>query len=228
MMTLKITLLIIGAILIGYIFGSIPNALIIGKLFYKKDVRKEGSGNLGATNVARTLGAKPGILVLLLDALKSAFSSNIIYVIARFGFHINDSLYLTILFCLAGLFACIGHCFPIFAKFKGGKAVSVVCGFVLGSNWIFSLIGAAIFFIVFFAKRIVSISSILMAFFTSCISFIPIFYKGFYILDESKGLIYSITLCLISIILIARHKSNIIKLIHHEEKQFSIKKKDKD
>ena len=223
-MTLKIILLMLGAIFFGYFLGSIPNALIIGKIFYKKDVRNEGSGNLGATNVARTLGAKPGLLVLFLDALKSAIASNILMVIAKFGFKIENSFWLTMLFCCAGFFACIGHCFPIFAKFKGGKAVSVVCGFVLGSNWILSLIGACIFFFVFFLKKIVSISSILMAILTSCLSFIPIFYEGFYWLPKTNGLIYSISISLISILLILRHKSNIIKLIHHEEKQFSIAK----
>ncbi len=222
-MYLLVLALIISAIF-GYLIGSIPNALIIGKMFYQTDVRKQGSGNLGATNVARTLGAKPGAFVLLLDALKAALSSNIMLVVGKYLFLFDNEFWLAMLFLMAGFFTCIGHCYPLFAHFKGGKAVSVICGFVLGSNYILSLIGFTLFFITFLIKQIVSLSSIVMALVTSLISFIPFAYHGFYFYPQSQGLYYSITLFVIAILLIFRHKPNIIKLVKGEEKKFSFAK----
>ena len=93
----------IGVIILSYLFGSIPWSLVIGKVFFHKDIRTEGSGNLGGTNAGRVLGKKVGIIVIAKDAM--------IY---------------------AGLACCIGHCFPIFAQFKGGKAVATSFGFFLG------------------------------------------------------------------------------------------------
>ena len=85
------------AAIFGYLIGSIPNALIIGKIFYKTDVRTQGSGNLGATNVARTLGAKPGIIVLVLDMLKSIFTSNVMYLVGLYLFKFDSSFWLAML-----------------------------------------------------------------------------------------------------------------------------------
>ena len=107
-------------LVIGYLVGSIPWALIIGKVFYGVDIRTKGSGNLGGTNAGRVLGKKVGIIVILLDALKAFIVMFICNKIdpanARY----------------AGLAVCIGHCFPIFANFKGGKAVACSMGYVLG------------------------------------------------------------------------------------------------
>ncbi len=218
--------LVISAI-VGYFIGSIPNALIIGKFFYKTDVRTKGSGNLGATNVARTLGAKPGIIVLILDMCKSIFTSNLMYIVGLYLFKFDSSFWLAMMFITAGFMTCIGHCFPIFAHFKGGKAVSVIAGFALGSNYIVSLVGLVVFVLSFLLKRIVSLSSICMAAITSLLSFIPFFYEGFYLYPKEQGLYYSITLVVISILLIIRHQSNIIKLIKGEEKPFQLAKKEK-
>ena len=223
-MGLKILAIAISVIF-GYLIGSIPSALIIGKIFYKKDVRNEGSGNLGATNVARTLGAKPGAIVLLLDALKAALSSNLMLILGLYVFKFTNPIFSTIMFLCGGLMACLGHCYPIFANFKGGKAVSVIAGFALGSNWIVFSIGFVVFFSVFFIKRIVSISSILMSVIASGLSFIPFVYKGFYLYPQTFGLYYSIVLVAISALLVIRHKSNIVKLIKGEEKKFTFAKK---
>ncbi|MBR3227250.1 MAG: glycerol-3-phosphate 1-O-acyltransferase PlsY [Erysipelotrichaceae bacterium] len=107
-------------LIIGYLVGSIPWALIIGKVFYNTDIRTKGSGNLGGTNAGRVLGKKVGIIVILLDACK-AF---LIMVICN-RFCPEASRY-------AGLAVCIGHCFPVFANFKGGKAVACAMGYILG------------------------------------------------------------------------------------------------
>ena len=109
--------IIISIILIicGYLYGSIPFALVIGKLFYKTDVRNYGSGNLGGTNTGRVLGKKAGVAVILLDASKAL----IVTLLARYilnALNLNsDVAYICALACV------IGHCYPIFAGFKGGK-----------------------------------------------------------------------------------------------------------
>ncbi|MBQ7993334.1 MAG: glycerol-3-phosphate acyltransferase, partial [Solobacterium sp.] len=108
------------AAVISYLFGSVPWALVIGKVFYHKDIRTEGSGNPGATNAARVLGLPAGIAVTVLDALKGLISMFIAHKIAP-----GTEIY-------AGLACCIGHCFPLFAGFKGGKAVATSFGFFLG------------------------------------------------------------------------------------------------
>ena len=110
----------IGVIILSYLFGSVPWSLVIGKVFFHKDIRTEGSGNLGGTNAGRVLGKKVGITVIILDALKAFFSMLLASYIAK-----DAMIY-------AGLACCIGHCFPIFAQFKGGKAVATSFVFFLG------------------------------------------------------------------------------------------------
>ena len=105
-------------ILLGYLYGSIPFALVIGKVFYNTDVRESGSGNLGGTNAGRVLGKKAGISVIVLDALKAV----IIFYLSSYlslKFNLNPDIKY-----LAGLACIFGHCYPIFAEFRGGKAVS--------------------------------------------------------------------------------------------------------
>lgn len=223
---MNIYLIYLICLIVGYLFGSVPGALIIGKIFFKKDVRNMGSGNLGATNVARTIGVIPGFLTLFFDFFKVIASTYLMFYVTKNLTIISDINYnyLTVVFCLTGIATCIGHCYPIFAKFKGGKCVSVIGGFVIGSNWILVIIGLSIFVISMIIKRIVSISSISMALITSILSFfLPFVYKGSYIIEYTT--FYSITILLMSILLTIRHYPNIIKLIHHEEKEFRFKTK---
>lgn len=106
-------------IFIGYLFGSLPWALIIGKVFYKTDIREHGSGNLGGTNAGRVLGKVAGVTVSLLDILKSAI---VVALIAPYD--LNGAFF-------AGVGAIFGHCYPLFANFKGGKAVATTYGYLL-------------------------------------------------------------------------------------------------
>ncbi len=143
-------------LLASYLFGSIPWALVIGKVFFQKDIRKEGSGNLGASNAGRVLGKPVAITVTLLDAFKAFFSMLLAYYVCK-----DAMIY-------AGLVCAFGHCFPIFAQFKGGKAVATTYGFFLG---IVTLITHQYFFGFFFpilcffgilyACRMVSLASML-------------------------------------------------------------------
>ena len=147
---LKLLLIIV----ISYLFGSVPWALVIGKVFYHKDIRQYGSGNLGATNAGRVLGKPAGVTVTLLDAFKAVLSM----LVASFIY--KEAI------PFAGLACCLGHCFPIFAHFKGGKAVATTFGYFLGlaifvnHNWLWQFfLPVIVFFAVLYATRIVSISS---------------------------------------------------------------------
>lgn len=224
--------LIILSIIVGYLFGSIPFALIIGKLFCKVDVRNYGSHNLGTTNVARTLGPKVALIVLILDASKSAISSLIMFNIAKNT--LDNPLFVGIIFCLTGFMAAIGHCFPIFAKFRGGKAVATIFGFLLISNYRIGLLGLAIWLIIIFYKRIVSLASIIASFLVAILIFIPFFNAPYPFLSNyllANYFIYPLTIVLLASLLIIRHISNIKRLINHEEKVFhfgNIKNLNKD
>lgn len=227
---------VLGAI-IGYLIGSIPFALVIGKIFYKVDVRNYGSKNLGATNVTRTLGVLAGIIVLLLDLFKGGLPAFIFYKIAENTIINNPNLihqaeYLSIVYCVTGVFTCLGHCHPVFAGFRGGKAVASICGFLLFMNiWLF-IIGLTTYLIIVLITKIVSISSISAAFTVLISSFIPIF-KDCYLftyneLNNTLSLfIYYMTVVFLALLLIYRHIPNINRLLKGQEKKFHIEKVNK-
>ncbi|MEG0823541.1 MAG: glycerol-3-phosphate 1-O-acyltransferase PlsY [Erysipelotrichaceae bacterium] len=183
------------AICIGYVLGSIPFALVIGKVFYKTDVRSFGSGNLGGTNAGRVLGKKIGMLVIMLDILKVIIPVAIISY-----FDSSASIW-------AGLAAAFGHCYPIFANFKGGKAVATMFGFLLGTsfftfhNILYILIPFIVFLITLKLSKMVSLSSIIAA----IASTLLIILMGS---DPSFCLASSF----LSILVIYRHRSNIKKI----------------
>ena len=113
---------IILSIIAGYLLGSVPFALVIGKLFYKTDIRNYGSKNLGGGNAGRVLGKRAGLTVMTLDILKVTLA-----ILIAFWFEHRD-----ITMIIAGLAAAIGHCYPVFARLKGGKAVATMYGFLFG------------------------------------------------------------------------------------------------
>jgi acyl phosphate:glycerol-3-phosphate acyltransferase len=152
---LAAALLVIGA----YLLGSIPMGLLIGKKM-GVDVRTQGSGNIGATNVARTVGKKVGILVLLLDALKGA-----IPIALYIGLELDTRIDLgaaldPYLFTAVGLAPIIGHCFPVWLRFRGGKGVATALGVFLVAEPVSLAAGAALFAVLYAAFRIVSIGSL--------------------------------------------------------------------
>lgn len=143
-------------LLAGYLLGSVPFALVIGKVFYKTDVRQHGSGNLGGGNTGRVLGKKAGLAVMTMDVLKVA-------AVVALANAISDHAWAA---ALGGLSAAVGHCFPVFAKFKGGKAVATLYGFLFGlwvicgyPAWIFFL-PLVTFLLVLYVSKIVALSSI--------------------------------------------------------------------
>ncbi len=145
-------LLITISLLLAYLLGSIPSGLIIGKTFYKIDIREHGSKNLGATNSFRTLGFKPGITVTLMDILKGTLATLLPGIL---GADIHP--------LIVGVVAVIGHMFPLFANFKGGKAVATSAGVVLAYDPFLFVLAILIFFISLYISKYVSLSSMIAA-----------------------------------------------------------------
>ena len=139
----------------AYLIGSIPSALWIGKLFYKTDIRQQGSGNLGATNTFRVLGKKPGIVVTLIDIFKG--TAAVLLLILPF---FSDA---TIHPLILGITAVVGHMFPIFASFRGGKAVATSAGVILGYNFPLFLLLLVVFIISLKLTKMVSLTSMIAA-----------------------------------------------------------------
>lgn len=187
-------------ILLGYLYGSIPFALVIGKVFYNTDVRESGSGNLGGTNAGRVLGKKAGISVIVLDALKAV----IIFYLSSYlslKFNLNPDIKY-----IAGLACIFGHCYPIFAEFRGGKAVSTCLGYFLCIEPLYAVVAIVVFLLVLKISKYVSLSSISTALIVLCIT---------------PFLAVSITakLCMLVavILLVYRHKDNIKRIKNQTE-----------
>ena len=143
--------------LMGYLMGSVPFAYVIGKVFYNTDVRRHGSGNLGGSNTGRVLGKKAGLAVMTLDLLKATLA---VFLASRLSEH-------PWAISLAGLSAAVGHCYPIFVRFRGGKAVAALYGYLF-ALWVVGGYPALTFFLplavflgILAAFKIVSLSSIL-------------------------------------------------------------------
>ena len=200
-------------IVIAYILGSIPNALWIGKVFKGIDVREHGSKNTGSTNAARVLGAKLGILTLILDISKGAIPVTLSFFMKAdllenmTGISSLDPI-------MVGIFAIIGHSFSLFMKFKGGKAVATTVGVFTVLVPKALLLAAVVFFVIFAVTRYVSVSSI-----TAAIS-LPIFIFFLYC-----DVPYTIFGGIIAILIIVKHKSNIQRLLNGTESKFTINKK---
>lgn len=197
-----IDLNLILAVIFGYLFGSIPFALVIGKVFYNTDIRTKGSGNLGGSNAGRVLGKAAGISVTAFDTLKATIVILLVYQFApQYA-------------AIAGVFAAIGHSYPIFAQFKGGKAVSTAAGYLLGVAIIQSkiielfVIPASLFFLLLKLTKIVSLSSMIAA--TTSI-FIAYF--------VTKDFFLTFNFILIDILIIYRHRDNIKRLINKTERK---------
>ena len=202
---MEYTLNYIITALVGYLFGAIPFAVIIAKSC-GVDIFKAGSGNPGATNVKRSCGKFAGNLCFLLDALKGFLAASFPYWIKYFGVSLNNP---EILIYVGLASAIVGHSFSIFIKFKGGKGVAVTIGGLLFVMIIPILIGLALWVVVFYASRYVSLASIVMA-----VS-LPVSSGFFY--GNSIALYVAIA---IAVIIVYRHRSNISRLLKGTENRF--------
>ncbi|HAR0904028.1 TPA: glycerol-3-phosphate 1-O-acyltransferase PlsY, partial [Enterococcus faecium] len=189
----------------AYLLGSIPSGVWIGKLFFKKDIRQHGSGNTGTTNTFRVLGKTAGIVVLLMDILKGTLATCLPMIFHLSG--INPLWF--------GVCAILGHTFPIFAGFKGGKAVATSAGMLLGFNPVFFVYSCIIFIVSLFCTSMVSLSSMISAVLIT-LSTIVLPYVAPVILAKPNWLL-TIIAFLVSSFIFYRHKDNIKRIRNHTE-----------
>ncbi len=197
--------MIIVVLIVAYLLGSLPSAVLVGKLFYNTDVREHGSGNAGATNTFRVLGKKAGLIVFILDFAKG-FAASLLPVIVYTYLHTNLSSEQVQLLC--GLCAVLGHVLPVFAGFRGGKGVATTFGvFVAIFPWS-ALICAAIFFALLLLFHFVSLGSMVaVAAFTPLSVF----------LYQAKDLLSVALMLLFAIAIIILHRKNIERLMYGTE-----------
>ncbi|MFP5111781.1 glycerol-3-phosphate 1-O-acyltransferase PlsY [Bacillaceae bacterium C204] len=190
---------IILVLILAYVLGSIPSGLIIGKVFYKTDIREHGSGNLGGTNTFRTLGVKAGLAVTLADILKGTLAAALPHL---FQVDMNP--------LLAGIFAVIGHTYPIFAGFRGGKAVATSGGVVLFYAPFMFITVLIFFFISLYISKYVSLSSMIAG--ITAVMFAIV--SG---MIREWDIPLLIVVLLMATFVIYRHRANIKRIINKTE-----------
>jgi glycerol-3-phosphate acyltransferase PlsY len=203
----------IGMLILAYLLGSIPTAVWIGKWFWGVDVRKKGSGNAGATNTLRVLGWKAGVPVLIFDAFKGWLSIQLPEI---FGNDPVASEQLINLKILLGVMVVLGHIFPLFAGFKGGKGVATLFGIGIALYPLSVLLVVAVFIVTLLLSGFVSLGSLIAS---VAFPFIDIF------LFNQQSISLMILAIAVGIFVPITHRKNIGRLIRGEESRFSVKKK---
>lgn len=204
----------VALIAFAYLIGSIPTALLISRKFFGIDIREYGSGNMGATNTFRVLGSRYGTIVMIVDILKGVVASSL-YVIIPFYVDGDNELERTNLIIGLGMAAVLGHIFPIFAHFKGGKGVATLFGMVLAMQPIIAGCCVGVFLLVLYLTRYVSLSSILAA------AMLPI--SVLWIWNENETL-YRVFALFVALLVIFTHQKNIGRLIRGVESRIPILK----
>ena len=199
-------------IVCAYFIGSIPSALIISKTVFGIDIRDYGSGNMGATNTFRTLGSRYGIIVMAMDIIKGVLASSLYLFISYYS---DNELARTNLIIGLGMAAVLGHIFPIFAGFKGGKGVATLFGMVLALQPFVALACVGVFLLVLFLTRYVSLSSILASI------MLPI--SVLWIWNEHEVL-YRVFALLVAGLVVLTHQKNIARLLRGVESRLPILK----
>ncbi len=202
---------IFGAI--AYLLGSIPTAVWVGKAKYGVDVREHGSKNAGATNTFRVLGKKPGIVVLTIDVLKGVIAVLLPFMVG-IGDWNSDHLIQVKLVC--ALLAVLGHVFPVFARFNGGKGVATSLGVIIGVHPLAAVICIGLFLIVFLISNFVSLGAI-----AASLSF-PL--SILLVFKETSSWLIAFSVVLSTAVIFA-HRKNIIRLLNGEESKMNLFKK---
>ncbi len=225
-------------LIVGYLCGSISWAVIITRAFYHIDIYKVGSGNAGGTNVGRAVGKKGALTVIILDILKCLIPLWVVFLVVEYtpltafiesyGTVFSADVYSMIYYATA-LGAGIGHVFPLYYHFKGGKAVSCFGGFVLGTSWLLASFGLATFLLVFAFRKRVSLSSIigtcltlvLTALFATLNYFNPSWLSfAYFFIPGPKmlgGFAYLGTTVLMGLMVLLLHRPNMVRLAKHVE-----------
>lgn len=204
-------------LVIGYVFGLLQTGYLVGKLNHI-DIRKEGSGNAGSTNAVRVMGWKAGLMTFAGDVLKCVLAIFLVRYLYR------GSEYLLLLAMYAGMGATLGHNFPFYLKFKGGKGIAVLAGLVVSTNPAMVPIPLAAFLIAVIFSRYVSLGSLL----ASTLFFIEVATFGQYgIFKMAAPYLYEMYILVLLLTILAwyRHKENIKRLLAGEENRFGSGKK---
>jgi glycerol-3-phosphate acyltransferase PlsY len=206
----------ISALIFAYLFGSIPTAVWIGQAFYGIDVREYGSGNAGATNTFRVLGKKAGIPVMLIDILKGWTATNLAFFIGLSVTGPQHSVQFVNYQLALGISAVMGHLFPIFAGFRGGKGIATLFGMILAIHLEASLLCVLVFLVVLLLTNYVSLSS-LAAGFTFPLSVIFVFQ-----VSVKSIIIYGMCIC---VLIMVTHQKNIERLLKGSESKVNLFKR---
>jgi glycerol-3-phosphate acyltransferase PlsY len=199
-------------IILAYLIGSIPTSVWVSKYFFNIDIRDYGSGNAGATNTYRVLGSKWGTLVMIVDMLKAIVAVKLAFLLP---YSFDSDLYLINMQLGLGLAAVVGHIFPIWAEFRGGKGVATLFGMVLGIQANVALCCVGVFILVLYLTRWVSLSSILAS-----IAF-PVFILV--IFNEPEKL-YRVFAIVVALLVLLTHQKNITRLLKGSESRVPILK----
>lgn len=198
--------------IIAYLLGSISFSVIFSKKLAGFDVREKGSGNAGTTNVLRTVGKKAAALTLLCDCLKGVFAVLVAFIAGKIVKDTDSSL----LVQLAGIFVVLGHTFPVFFKFKGGKGVATSLGVLLITNWQIGLICLVFALILMSLTRFVSLGSIAAAILFPVLT---VFIHENYLVPGNH-VIFAI---IMAILVVFNHRSNVKRLLEGKENKLSFK-----
>ena len=199
-------------IILAYLIGSIPTALIISKKFFDVDIREYGSGNMGATNTFRVLGAKYGTIVMAGDMLKGIFAVALYNLLP---YYLTNELERTNLMIGLGMAAVVGHIYPLWAQFRGGKGVATLFGMLLAIQPIVAVSCVGVFLLVLFLTRYVSLSSILAG------VALPICVLWIY---NEKEVFYRVFAVAVAALVVLTHQKNISRLIKGNESRVPILK----
>ena len=206
----------ISALILAYLYGSIPTAVWIGQAFYGIDVREYGSGNAGATNTFRVLGKKAGIAVMVLEILKGYTATNLAYLIGLSVTGPQDSVQFVNYQLALGVTAVMGHLFPIFAGFRGGKGIATLFGMILAVHTGAALICVLTFVVVLLISKYVSLSSILSGF-SFPLSVIFLFQSPI-----RSVVLYGMCIC---VLILVTHQKNIERLLKGKESKVNLFKR---
>lgn len=211
-------LVCIAVAILSYLLGSLNFGVILSKGIEKDDIREHGSGNAGTTNMLRNYGKKLAIFTILGDMIKVAVAIGLSFLIVKLT-NVYDLISEAnvdadmLIKSFSGFFCVLGHIFPCFFKFKGGKGVATAGGMVFIVDWKIALILLAIFIIIVAVTKYVSLGSIIIALLYPIL--IYLFYKSF---------VLTIIALIFTLIVIVAHRSNIKKLINHSENKINLKK----
>lgn len=199
-------------IILAYLIGSIPTAVWIGKAFYNIDVREFGSGNAGATNTFRVLGQKAGIPVLIIDILKGSLAVLLAF-LSPYVFESDEFVNLQL---ALGIAALVGHIFPVFAGFRGGKGVATILGIVMCILPLSCSVALVIFLLVLFTSRMVSLSSMMAG-----VAFPFILH---FIFGNTNPILTTFSI-VVALLLIVTHRKNIVRILNKQESKIKFASK---